>query len=172
MGNKRIYADPDFYEKKLTKVMERFGVEQYNWDFSRSGGWVEFYYKGELYRFEQTVENARAHGVNLQYGSDAFAQLVLALEDLARIVVDRGIYDLSNWIAGMKALPAGGHLPEFFRVLGFDRMPVSAEEVKQAYRAKASVTHPDKGGSAEAFQAVDAAYRAAIKYMEAGGDTR
>ena len=34
-----------------------------------------------------------------------FAQLVKTLEDIARMV-ERGIYDLSTWIEGMKTLPS------------------------------------------------------------------
>ena len=109
----------DFYEKKLEKIMMRFGIEKkdYNWNCDRYGGWVEFRYKGQIYRFEHTVDNAKKAGINLTYGSDAFAQIVLALEDLARIV-ERGIYDLQNWVAGMKMLPEKTTLPSFCSVLG------------------------------------------------------
>lgn len=164
MGATKKYTDPEFYEKKLTKVMERFGIESYDWDYNRSGGWIQFTYKGQVYRFEHTVESARAHGIDLNYGSDAFAQIVLALEDLARIV-GRGIYDLQNWVAGMKALPESVYVPDFFRTLGFDYVPIDIKEVEKAYRAKATVVHPDKGGSSEAFIAVKAAYDAALKYL-------
>lgn len=164
MAAKKLYADTDFYENKLKKVMERLGVEKYNWDFSRTGGWVEFMYKGQLYRFDHNIENARSHGFNLSYGSDAFAQIVLALEDLARIV-ERGIYDLSNWIAGMKALPAPVYIPDCFRVLGLDHIP-SEDELKRAYREKANTTHPDKGGSPDAFHAVTSAYEDSLKFLK------
>lgn len=164
MGATKKYTDPEFYEKKLSKVMERFGVDSYDWDYNRSGGWVQFTYKSQVYRFEHTVENARAHGVDLNYGSDAFAQIVLALEDLARIV-GRGIYDLQNWVAGMKALPEAVYIPDFLRTLGFEHVPTDAKEVEKAYRVKAAVVHPDKGGSNEAFIAVKAAYDAALKYV-------
>lgn len=167
MSTTKKYTSPEFYEKKLVKAMERFGVDSYDWDYNRSGGWVQFTYKSQVYRFEHTVENARAHGVDLNYGSDAFAQIVLALEDLARIV-GRGIYDLQNWVAGMKALPETAYVPDFFRTLGFDHVPTDANEVKKAYRAKAAVVHPDKVGSNEAFIAVKAAYDAALKYLNNG----
>jgi hypothetical protein len=36
-------------------------------------------------------------------------------------------------------------------------------EIKQAYRARALQTHPDRGGSADAFRAVHSAYEAALK---------
>ena len=42
-------------------------------------------------------------------------------------------------------------------VLGIEEN-ATQEEIKKAYRRKASETHPDKGGSVEAFQEVQAAY--------------
>ena len=98
------YAEPAAYEAKLEKVMARLGVEQYDYDWSRFECWVSFTYKGQLYRFSHSVQNAQEHGVNIKYGSDVFAQVVLSLEDLARMV-ERGIYDLGTWVAGMKYLP-------------------------------------------------------------------
>lgn len=100
------YAEPAAYEAKLEKVMARLGIEEYDYDWSRRECWVSFTYKGQPYRFCHSVDNAKAHGVNIQYGSDVFAQVVLSLEDLARMV-ERGIYDLSTWVAGMKYLPGG-----------------------------------------------------------------
>lgn len=168
MGAKKIYKEADYYEKKLDRVMERFGVEKYNWDFNRRECWVEFFYKGGFYRFEYSVQQAQDAGFKLQYGSDAFAQLVLALEDLARLV-ERNIYDLSFWIAGMKALPAGTTvektIPDCFRQLGFTEWPKSKEEVKRAYRELVKTAHPDNGGSAEAFQKLVDAFEQAMQHM-------
>ncbi|WP_291350400.1 hypothetical protein [Desulfosporosinus sp.] len=90
MGNKKQYGDSDSYERKLERVMERIGVKEFIYNFDRFGCWVEFRYQNELYRFEHSIEKAKSKGINLRYGSDAFAQVVLALEDLARMV-ERGI---------------------------------------------------------------------------------
>jgi hypothetical protein len=122
------YADAVFYESKLNKVMERLGIKEYNYDFSRHGSWVEFRYKGELYRFDHSVEKAKSRGINLTYGSDAFAQIVLALEDLARMV-ERGIYDLQTWVSGMKYLPPVIEVPSCFKLLGFETIPASEEDI-------------------------------------------
>ena len=111
------YAAPETYEAKLEKVMSRLGVEQYDYDWSRFECWVSFAYKGQPYRFSHSIDNAKAHGVDVRHGSDVFAQLVLSLEDLARMV-ERGIYDLSTWVAGMKYLPAGKNLEPCFAWLG------------------------------------------------------
>lgn len=96
---KKQYGTADAYERKLNRVMERLGVESHNFNWDRWGCWIEFRLKGDLYRFDHSVDKARARGVELRYGSDAFAQVVLALEDLARMV-ERGIYELSTWVAG------------------------------------------------------------------------
>ena len=102
MATKKQYADALYYEKKLEKVMSRFeiNIDKYNYNWDRFSAYVQFNYKNELYRFELTTEQSN----DLSYGSDCFARIVLALEDLARMI-ERGIYDLSRWIAGMKYLP-------------------------------------------------------------------
>ena len=168
MAAEKKYASLDFYEKKLEKIMMRFGIEKkdYNWNCDRYGGWVEFRYKGQIYRFEHTVDNAKKAGINLTYGSDAFAQIVLALEDLARIV-ERGIYDLQNWVAGMKMLPEKTTLPSFCSVLGLDHYPASEEEVIHQYRNLAKIFHTDKGGSTDDFTRLTEAKEQALQYLKA-----
>ena len=165
MAATKQYVSPDKYEDKLRRVMDRFGVEEYNWDYSRREAWVSFRYKGQLYRFEQSVDNAKAHGIDLVYGTDAFAQIVLSLEDLARMV-ERGIYDLSTWVAGMKALPEQTHLPSCFVVLGFTELPKDMDSLTSQYRAMLKKVHPDVGGSSDAFQAVQNAYKECKDILE------
>ena len=164
MANEKQYKDATYYEKKLPVIMERLGVKEFNWDYNRHGSWIEFRYKGSLYRFDHSVEKAKQKGINLTYGSDAFAQIVLALEDLARMV-ERGIYDLQTWVSGMKYLPPVVEIPSFFKQLGFDRIPESNEDVKIRFRALAKQTHPDSGGNAEDFMVIQKASEDALKYM-------
>ncbi len=163
------YGSGYSYERKLVRVMERLGVGEadfnYNWD--RHGAWIEFRLKGELYRFDHSVDKARARGINLSFGSDCFAQLVLSLEDLARMV-ERGIYELSTWVAGMKYLPPAVEGPSFFRALGFAEIP-SGPEVKARYRGLAKVAHPDAGGRQEDFEALQRAAEQALKWFETTG---
>ena len=147
----RNYSAPESYEAKLERVMARLGVDEYDFDWSRHGGWVTFQYKGSAYHFEHSIENAAQRGAKLKYGSDAFAQLVLSLEDLARMV-ERGIYDLSVWVAGMKYLPAPKELEPCFAALGFTKRPQSQEELSKQYKLMAKALHPDSGGDADAFR--------------------
>lgn len=172
MPPKKQYDSPGVYEKKLERVMERLGVAQediyFNWD--RFGGFVQFRYNGQLYRFEHSTEKARAKGHTLTYGSDAFAQVVLSLEDLARMV-ERGIYDLSTWVAGMKFLPPATVVPECFIALGFTEIPSGAEEVRERYRTLAKEKHPDAGGSAEEFRRLTEASEKALQHFEKVGIT-
>lgn len=158
------YADADIYETKLEKVMQRLSVEQYDYNWDRHSCWVEFWYKGQLYRFEHSVENAKAHGNNVRYGSDAFAQLVLTLEDIARMT-ERGIYELQTWIADLKALPKPKDIPECFRLLGFTNIP-DRKELKERYRQIVKTAHPDAGGNEEYFIAVQNAYEQSEKFFE------
>lgn len=159
------YADPANYEAKLEKMMARLGVEEYDYDWSRRECWVSFTYKCQPYRFAHSLDNAHAHGVNVQYGSDLFAQVVLSLEDLARMV-ERGIYDLSTWVAGMRYLPEATHISPCFAALGFSTVPESVEDVKARYKRLAKAVHPDAGGSEKDFQALTANYNAALAEME------
>jgi hypothetical protein len=43
-------------------------------------------------------------------------------------------------------------------ILGLDRTPPSAEDLRRAYRRAAKAAHPDAGGSADAFRAVAEAF--------------
>lgn len=145
--------------------MERLNVKGYDWNYDRHGAWVEFRYKGSLYRFEHSVEKAKGHGINISYGSDAFSQIVLSLEDIARMV-ERGIYDLRTWISGIKYLPPSIELPSFFKTLGFKQIPNSEEEIRTRYKNLAKSVHPDMGGSAENFNKFSQASEQCLKYLK------
>lgn len=154
----------DHYEQKLHRVMKRLGVRDYHWNWDRWGCWVQFTYRDSLYRFEHSVQKARERKQPIRYGYEAFAQVVLALEDLARLV-ERGIYDLQTWVVGMRALPEP--LPEWCRILGLGHRPRSVEEVHERFRARAKVCHPDGGGSPEQFQALLKARDEALAWLAA-----
>lgn len=61
--------------------------------------------------------------------------------------------------------------PEFMIKLGLVP-PYAKEDVKQAYLTKAKEVHPDKGGTAEAFHELHAAFEAAQAYLEFRTDRR
>ncbi len=159
------YGDADTYERKLTKVMERLGIKEYDFNWDRWGCWVQFRYRNELYRFDHSIEKAKAHGQQLRYGSDAFAQVVLSLEDLARMV-ERGIYDLGTWVAGMRYLPPPIQIPSFFKFLGFTEVPPGSEEVKDRWRTLAKQMHPDTGGNKDDFQRLQKSAEQAMQYFD------
>jgi hypothetical protein len=162
---KKQYGDADSYERKLERVMERLGIKEFDYNFDRHGCWVQFKYKGEVYQFEHSIEKAQARGIDLKYGSDAFAQVVLSLEDLARMV-ERGIYDLQTWVAGMRFLPSPVEIPSFFKFLGFTAVPAGPEEVKDRFRTMAKQLHPDAGGSPEDFKQLQTASEQCLKYFD------
>lgn len=161
------YAGPETYEAKLEKVMARLGIEQYNYNWDRFSCWVKFVYKGQHYQFSHSLENAKAHGIHVKYGSDIFAQVVLSLEDLARMV-ERGIYDLSTWVAGMKFLPESNTIPDCFRVLQFSTIPERTEEIEKRFKQLAKTAHPDAGGTEEQFCELQAARDKALTYLNGG----
>lgn len=158
------YADASTYETNLEKVMSRFGVEKYDYNWDRFSCWVEFWYKEQLYRFEHSIENAKAHGNDVRYGSDVFAQVVLTLEDIARMT-ERGIYKLSTWVAGLKALPKHKEIPKCFLLLGFSDIP-TVVELKKRYKELAKTAHPDTGGNEEYFIQTKNAFESAQKYLK------
>ena len=167
MAQRKVYADASFYEKKLSKVMSRFEIPEddftYNWD--RFSAFIQFKYKGELYRFELNLN----HVQDLSYGSDCFARLVLALEDLSR-VVERGIYDLARWVAGMRYLPPAIDIPDCFKFLGFTEIPEDENEVTQRYKKLSKTYHPDNGGTQEQFIALqNSAAQAKAYFCDSGG---
>jgi len=164
---KKVYGSADTYERKLRRVMERLGVTDYQFDWGRWETWIQFKYKGNLYRFEYNIQNAQEHGQKIQYGSDCFAQLVLALEDLARLV-ERGIYELSTWVAGMKCLPEPVKVPSFFRYLRFEEIPASVEDVRARYRELAKEMHPDAGGDPEDFKKLTEAAEKCMQWFGGG----
>ncbi len=163
MAQTKHYADSITYENKLKKVMERLGVEKFNYDWNRHECWIEFYYNDGFYRFEHSVEKSKGTKLMLQYGSDAFAQLVLALEDLARLV-ERGIYELQTWVSGLKALPAAPVLPAWAITMNLDSLPKDINEAKVVYLKLAKDLHPDKGGSHEDFISLQKAMKQAEEF--------
>lgn len=65
----------------------------------------------------------------------------------------------------MKMLPPAADIPPCFAALGFDHIPTE-EELKQRYRARTKVAHPDAGGSVEEFEVLERNYRECQKYLK------
>lgn len=166
MASEKKYANSAVYEAKLKNVMKRLGVEKYDYDWSRKTAYVQFYYKNQVYRFEHSVEKANASGkMKLTYGTDVFSQIVLALEDLARMI-ERGIYDLDVWVAGMKYIPEKEQLPACFGIMGFPGPDKPSESELQArYKECIKASHPDNGGSLEQFVMYQDAMKQCMEYL-------
>lgn len=158
------------WEAKLGRVMDRIQADEYRWDYSRSGAWVRWTLNGQHYGLEQSVDKAAARKVSLYNGVDCLAQLILTLEDLARMA-ERGIYEMSTFMAGFKALPAPRPVAEPFMRLQFTEPPTSVEAVRVRYRQLARVLHPDAGGDPRAFQQLVEAARQA-EALILGGEQR
>lgn len=83
-------------------------------------------------------------------------------------MVERGIYDLSTWVAGMKYLPAAVELPDCFRVLQFEAIPEDRQEVDRQFKRLAKVAHPDAGGTEQQFRVLQAAREQALGWFDGG----
>ena len=58
--------------------------------------------------------------------------------------------------------------PSFLKQLGL-ALPVTPDDVKQAFRGKAMAAHPDHGGDAQQFMQVQEAFDEAIEFAERNG---
>lgn len=164
---KKYYGTTEEYERKLDRVMKRFEVSDYRYDWNRESTYVEFCYHGQWYHFENNFGKAKnaekkTHK-SISYTSDLFAQIVLALESLARLT-EQGLYSLQYWIEGMKMLPPASNIPACFAALGFDHIPTE-EELKQRFRARVKTVYPDAGGTAEEFEVLKKNYLACQTYL-------
>lgn len=165
MTTKKYGASAD-YEDKLQRVMERFKADDWDFDWNRKGNcWIQFSIDGESFYFSHSVEKAKEKGINLQYGSDAFAQLVLTLEDLAR-ANERGTFHLKKILGSMIAIEPPKLIPQCFLVLEFNQMPKGMAEVDHQYKQLLKKVHPDVGGSTVKFKEVKQAYEEAKEYFE------
>lgn len=170
MAGKKMYSGGfEEYEKKLRTVMERIGVEKFNYDWNRQSCFVELICRGRAFRFEKSLEDAARRGERITCVSDLFAQIVLMLEDLAR-ASSRGLFDFAEIVSGLPSLPeSAAGLESCFLNMGFTRRPESAEEVRSQYRKLAKVMHPDAGGDADVFDLLQKCYQKCLELM--GGDT-
>ena len=114
--------------------------------------------------FKKADQAAAKTHKRIVYVSDLFAQIVLALESLARLS-EQGLYELSYWIEGMKILPQAASIPACFVALGFDHIPETEEELKQRFRKRAKTAHPDGGGSSEEFDVLKRNYLECQKFL-------
>ena len=168
MRQKKKYTGGfETYEEKLARVMGRFGVDSYTYDWTRTGCFVQMQLHGRLWRFENTLAKSEACGRNLKCVSDLFAEVVLTLEDLAR-ATEKGLVSLDMLLQGIPSLPALEVLDVCFLALGFGERPTSADAVKEQYRRMAKIMHPDVGGDAEAFKALNENYERCLELVEGG----
>lgn len=157
---RRYSGTPEFYRKKLDKVMEGLGMKREHYDLKYDpweGARLDFTYKGVTRRLERLLDK------DLQFGSDALAQITLTMEKFLWMKREN-IFDLEVAAAGLPQLmPA---VPDFFREMDFQEIPANVGEVVQRYRLLANERHPDKGGSNEAMVRLNRARDQALAYFD------
>lgn len=84
--------------------------------------------------------------------ADNLAAIAATLDAMRAIERHGGAQVLERAFAGFEALPAPDTF-DAYAVLGLKR-PATREQIEAAYRTQAHKTHPDKGGTAEAFDRV------------------
>lgn len=76
-----------------------------------------------------------------------------------------GVSEMLNRVfTGFKALPESVDAKTWFQILECDPRPTMFE-LKRAYLAKAKTSHPDRGGSAQAFQEINEAYNQGLQFV-------
>jgi hypothetical protein len=75
-----------------------------------------------------------------------------------------GLHLFRQAFTGFKALPEKSGSDTWFNVLGISDK-ATEEAIKEAYRKKAAIHHPDKGGDSEMFNKVTEAYRQALQQL-------
>jgi hypothetical protein len=78
---------------------------------------------------------------------------------------------LDLWRLGMANVRPRA-LPSWCVALGLTKLPSTLDEVKGAYRRRAMAAHPDRGGKANDFIAIESAYREALAYCQRSGLNR
>jgi hypothetical protein len=162
---KKQYGPEERYSAKLGNIMDRLGVTSWDWNCDRYGGMLWFEYQGQKVEFEYTVQQSRDNATKqpqlklkpVCFGSDAFAQLVLMLEDIER-AHRKGIYHFLDFIPreAKTALPTAAIVPECFRSMGFNYLP-SKKEFEERRKDIIQQDHPDKGGNEVQFKRLLAA---------------
>lgn len=96
-------------------------------------------------RYKRLEANLRAIGLHIE-----------ALRGMERW----GVGTLDQTFAGYQALPETAGEDPWWKVLGADEPPVTLEDLQADYREAARRSHPDTGGSQEAFVRVQRAFQA------------
>jgi hypothetical protein len=74
---------------------------------------------------------------------------------------------LRDYLYASPALPQSSYTPACLEALGL-RVPCTAADVKQAFRVLSKETHPDTGGDAQRFIALQGAYEQSLVYVQRG----
>jgi hypothetical protein len=141
--NLRLRTDGGIYAADMNKLIDDPGVAIY------------FKYKGKdvsmcCDQYSRVWENLYALGKGIE-----------ALRGMERWGVSEF---LDRAFTGFAALPSTVIVPylDVWKALGLPGKPATVGEVTEAYRKQALTVHPDRGGSPDAFNQLQQAYRQAL----------
>jgi hypothetical protein len=80
-----------------------------------------------------------------------------------------GVGSLDQAFAGYAALPENATGEAWWQTLGLSERPFTEHQLQSAYREAAKRTHPDAGGSSEAFQRVRNALEQGLAALQGAG---
>ena len=96
---------------------------------------------------------------------DNIRSLAISIEGMRQMQRHGGGHMMNRAFEGFAALPTPAPKRPWNEILGFgQRMPITLEAAKLAYRSLANKNHPDKGGSEENMAELNAAYEKAKAY--------
>ena len=95
--------------------------------------------------------------------ADNLAAIAATIDAMRAIERHGGAVILDRAFEGFTALPAPAN--DWSDVLGIDKNTATVDDIEQAYLRKRKETHPDYGGTSDAFIAVQKAYEHAHQHI-------
>lgn len=145
-------------QAQLTEYIYRHTKEYTSW-FSLDFTW-------STKKFRITKKTPKRIFVEASTRTTEKGNTVLRQWSLDRAALERGEIVGYGWTLDPNPpFAVGQKKPGWADVLGVE-VTCTPAQAKSAFRVRAKETHPDSGGSAEAFQRVKAAYDAALEHFE------
>lgn len=114
------------------------------------------------FKYNKTAQCIACDGWNKV--KDNLRDIGLAIQNKRALVQNRKSVTVEQEFRGYQALPAGARQRQWWEVLGVSQH-ATWDEVKEAYRDKAKLTHPDAGGDRQKWDELQRAYEQAAEAL-------